>query len=235
MSVIISKGINMSKKNKRKSPETTIEDFYDLKVDKVDELVAALKGETTSFQEDVNYAMNASMGVYDPQNVKRSGKDKEFDPYKNDFLGKIPTWLKAIFIKFWFAGMVCYFTMMGLMLQSALDQTVLTGVVLGLVTELFVNSIFRFMESDKREYNAYMMFPFPFKAYWTFFTNILYYVLVGFAVAFIYNSLVANAIVPGVEPLLFGVITVAVDMLFIGAKDGVVALVNHIIKKRRTA
>ena len=35
-------------KKKKKIKETTIEDFYDLKVDKVDELVAVLKGEDTS-------------------------------------------------------------------------------------------------------------------------------------------------------------------------------------------
>ena len=34
----------MAKKNK-KFKETTIENYYDLKIDKVDELVAALKGD----------------------------------------------------------------------------------------------------------------------------------------------------------------------------------------------
>ena len=36
----------MAKKNK-KVRETSIENYYDLKLDKVDELVAALKGEST--------------------------------------------------------------------------------------------------------------------------------------------------------------------------------------------
>ena len=39
---------------KKKIKETTIEDFYDLKIDKVDELVAALKGEDTSEFGDVS-------------------------------------------------------------------------------------------------------------------------------------------------------------------------------------
>lgn len=223
----------MSKK-KNKTPETTIENYYDLKVDKVDELVAVLKGESTTLEEDINYAMNANMGVYDPKNVKRNGKDKEFDPYKTDFLGRVPTWIKAIFIKFWFAGMVCYFIMMGLQIASALDSAVLTGLVLGLVVELLVNPIFRFMESDKKEFNAYMMFPFPFKAYWTFFANVIYYIIIGVLVAMTYTFLISSgALAFGVEPLLFGVITVIEDMLFIGIKDGVVALVRHLKNKNK--
>ncbi len=223
----------MSKK-KNKTPETTIENYYDLKVDKVDELVAVLKGDVTTDSEAVNYAMNANMGVYDPKNVKRNGKDKEFDPYKTDFLGRVPTWIKAIFIKFWFAGAVCYFVMMGIMPNSGyLDQAVLTGAVMGLVVDILVNPLFRFMESDRREFNAYMMFPFPFKAFWTFFANIFYYIIVGYLIAVSYTGLVFLNVVRGVEPLLFGVICVAIDMVFIGIKDGVVALVRHIKNRKK--
>ena len=44
---------------KKKIKETTIEDFYDLKIDKVDELVAALKGEDTSEFGDVSMKISA--------------------------------------------------------------------------------------------------------------------------------------------------------------------------------
>lgn len=224
-------------KKKERIKETTIENYYDLKVDKVDELVAALKGESPVFEEEVNYAMNANMGVYDPKNVKRNGKDKEFDPYKTDFLGRVPTWIKALFIKFWFAGAVCYFMMMGIMYSDGLDAAFFTGIVLGIIVDVLVNPLFRYMETDRKEYNNYMMFPFPFKAFWTFFTNILYYLLVIFIVSLIYggiNSGVAdNSIGLGVEPLLFGVICVAIDMIFIGIKDGVVALVRHLKNRKK--
>ena len=43
-------GVKMAKK-KKKIQETTIENYYDLKIDKVDELVAALKAETGEFDE----------------------------------------------------------------------------------------------------------------------------------------------------------------------------------------
>lgn len=221
----------MSKK-KNKSPETTIENYYDLKVDKVDELVAALKDEDYDFGGEVDYSINANMGVDDPKNLTKFGKEKQFDPYKTDFLGKIPTWVKAVFIKFWFAGVVCYFILMAFM-SDPLDATFLAGLFMGLVTDIFVNPIYRFMESDKKEYNPYMMFPFPFKSYWTLFANILYYMLVGYIIAVIVTALVTYTPYIGAEPLSFGLIATVVDMAFIGIKDGVVALVRSIKNKNK--
>ena len=88
------------------------------------------------------------------------------------------------------------------------------------------------------------MFPFPFKAYWTFFTNVLYYVLVLVCVYFGFyyglNELInyingtTGAIPLGVEPLLFGTFCVITDMIFIGIKDLIVYLVKR-NKKEKTS
>lgn len=227
----------MAKKNK-KIKETTIEDYYDLKVDKVDELVAALKDEADFSDEPVDFGMNTSMGVDDPKNYKASGKQKQFNPYKTDFLGRVPTWIKAFCVKAWFAGMVCLFFMFGINLQDV-DAILLIGIVLGIVVDVLVNPMFRYFESDKHEYNNYMMFPFPFKAIWTFFANVIYYLVVAYVVNLCYFGVneIVNAIkstqnvyyLP-VEPIMFGVFTFISDMIFIGIKDGIVALANH--KKR---
>ena len=94
------------------------------------------------------------------------------------------------------------------------------------------------MERGNREYDPYIMFPFPFKAYWTFFTNVLYYVVVVFVMYFGFylglNELIncikgtESVIAVGVEPLLFGTFCVISDMIFIGVKD----LIVHLVKKR---
>lgn len=228
----------MSKKNK-KVQETTIEDFYDLKVDKVDELVAALKGDISD--EEVDFGMNTNMGVNDPSNVTRRGKEKNFDPYHIDMLARVPAFIKAVFVKFWFAGAVCFFMMWGIGLQDE-DAVLFVGVVMGLVVDILVNPVFRYMESDRKEYNAYMMFPFPFKALWTFFANIFYYTVVIVIVNLCYlgTNELFNLIYAtddkyylGVEPLLFGVFSVIVDMIFIGIKDGVIALVRYIRNRKK--
>ena len=239
MSVIFKK-VSMAKK--KKIQETTIENYYDLKIDKVDELVAALKDDGGAANEDISFDIYECTGVDDPKNVKRNGKQKQFDPYKTDFLGRVPAWLKALLVKWWFAGMVCFFFVWGLGISDSLDLMVLVGAVLGIVVDALVNPLFRYMETDRREYNAYMMFPFPFKAFWTFFTNISYYILVMIGVSYCYaglNELInlitghtdAFHIAVGLEPLLFGTFCVLVDMVFIGIKNGVVLLVKKCRKK----
>lgn len=210
---------------KKKIKETTIENFYDLKVDKVDELVAVLKGEDTSEYGEVS--MNISEIVGDGKN-----RNKKFNPYRTDFLSRIPTIIKAFFIKWWFAGAVCYFVNMGLgiYIKSSVDLVLFTGVFLGIFADVLVNPLFRFMETDKREYNYYMMFPFPIKAYWTFFTNVLYYILVVFLASFLY-TLINKVIFFAVEPLSNAAIILVIDMIFIGIKDLVVYLVKKHKKK----
>ena len=135
-----------------------------------------------------------------------------------------------------------FFLCVGLGISDSLDLMVLVGAVLGIVVDALVNPLFRYMETDRREYNAYMMFPFPFKAFWTFFTNIIYYILVMIGVSYCYaglNELInlitghtdAFHIAVGLEPLLFGTFCVLVDMVFIGIKNGVVLLVKKCRKK----
>ena len=208
---------------KKKIKETTIEDFYDLRVDKVEELVAALKGEDTSDYGEVS--MNISEITGDGKN-----SSKEFNPYRTDFLARVPVFIKALFVKWWFAGVVCFFVNMGLGVYVApADLIILDGIFLGLIVDVLVNPLFRFMETDKREYNAYMLFPFPLKAYWTFFTNVLYYVAVAVIVNFIYLFINEFMFSLAIEPLSWALIVLAVDMVFIGIKD----LTVHLVKKRK--
>lgn len=212
----------MSKKKKIK--ETTIEDFYDLKVDKVDELVAALKGEDTSEFGEV------SMKISDCTGTDTKDSNKEFNPYRTDFLARVPAFIKALFVKWWFAGMVCFFRKYGFgRLRFPADLMLLDGIVLGLVVDVLVNPLFRFMETDKREYNNFMMFPFPFKAYWTFFTNVLYYVGIAVITNYVYFFINEFMFSLSIEPLSWALIVVVIDMIFIGIKD----LVVHLVRKRK--
>lgn len=219
---------------KKKVQETTIENYYDLKVDKIDELVAALKDDNAQFDNEISMDIADCTGEETPDTLTKRGKRKQFNPYKTDFLSKIPVWLKAIFVKFWFAGAVCYFVVSGLQISDTLDRVVLTGAVMGLVVDILVNPLMHYMETDRHEYNAYMMFPFPFRAFWTFFTNVIYYVLINFGVSMIY-TLINMVTSLAVESLLFGVFTVIVDMIFIGIKDLIVLIVKRAKNKEAEA
>ncbi|MGN0812565.1 MAG: hypothetical protein ACI4MQ_03540 [Candidatus Coproplasma sp.] len=234
MSVIFK--IKMSKKNKKQNKETTIENFYDLRTEAVDDLVEALK--TGESREEISTNISEITG--EEAKAKAGSKKAEFDPYRRDKLSALPTWLKAIFIKWWFAGCVCYFVMMGLgsLLGDPSPATnenlfLLTAIVYGVVVDVLVNPSFRYLESDRKEYNNYMMFPFPLKAFWTFFANIAYYFVVMILVNMSINGINAALHAIGVnsnvyfEPLLFGTLAVIVDMAFIGIKDLIVYLVKR--------
>jgi hypothetical protein len=130
--------------------------------------------------------------------------------------------------------------MMGLgyyLMYDDLDMIIVLGIVMGIVVDVFVNPIFHFLESDRKEYDNFMLFPFPFKKFWTFFTNILYYMCVIIAVAYIFvfinGTLLNGKATLGVEPLLFGIFTVIVDMIVIGIKDLIVFLIRR-AKKHTT-
>lgn len=233
------KDTDMAKK-KKQNRESSIENYYDLKVEEMDELVAALKGETPADSDEglsfkISECTGADTATEAPQEKKTGKKkEKEFDPYTVDKLSKVPTWLKAIFIKFWFPGCVCYFIMMGLNLMG-LDATVVIGLVLGLIVDILVNPCFRLMQSDRKEYDNYMMFPFPFKVYWTLIANMVYYVCVLICVNYCYYGLnllfnnlwgTSGELYVAVEPLLMGILVLLFDMAFIGIKDAVVWLVR---------
>lgn len=233
------------KKYKQPPKETTIEDFYNLKTKEMDELVAALKSDgQTDVSEEPLPSLNIAEVTGERTKDNKKGK-KQFDPYKHDKLSRIPYWIRALFIKFWFFGAVCYFALMGLgsvftssdgsiSLIQDFQLYIMCGAIMGIFVDCFVNPIFRMMESDEKEFNNFMMFPFPFKQFWTFFANIVYYLGVTLCVGFIYWFIDLYIVdFTGVEPLLFGVFCLIVDMAFIGIKDLIVFLVKRAVKKSR--
>jgi hypothetical protein len=145
---------------------------------------------------------------------------------------RLPTWLKAILIKAWFAGAVYFFIGWGLFINTTdqLDITLAIGLVLGIITDVVVNRIFRGMERGRLEYHRFMMFPK--KKITSFFLNVLYAIILAFIVAYTYNiinyaaiklnNLPETSIVLGAEPILFGVFYTAYDLLFLQIKKAVV-------------
>ena len=81
---------------------------------------------------------------------------------------------------------------------------------------------------------------FPKKKFWTFFANMAYALVIMFIVAWIYNftnillniiSGTTDTVFIGVEPVLFGILYVAVDMLFIGMKRLIIRIVSDAKEK----
>lgn len=189
---------------------------YDLKKDAVERLVNADK-----------------LASEDPK--KDPGKE-----YRTGLLDRIPKWVLALIMKWWFAGAVCFFIFWGLgtYLTDMMDMIVVMAVVLGMVTDVLVNNAFRFFETYQGQNSKYMMFPK--KAYWTFLANIPYALVVLYIVMYVYNTInvlgnaicgTEDAIILGVEPVLFGAFYVATDMLLIGMKNLLKNIVNDAKQK----
>ena len=185
----------------------------------------------------VDRLVNADKKTYPKTNV---------DPGKQyrskGFIDKIPDWIKALFIKFWFNGAVCFFIFWGLgMLIFGLDMIVVMGIVLGMVNDLLVNNVFHFFAITPGSNNKWMMFPK--RKLWTFFANIGYSTFILFIVVWIYSiiNIAYNAIMGtdnqiglGVEPVFFGLLYMAVDMLFVGMKNLFIKIVQDAKEKANT-
>ena len=176
-------------KDKNKTVTQSEKDYYKLNTEAADRLANAHKGKA------------------------RKVSDEELNKYKSSKLSRLPVWVKALFIKFWFAGSACFFLYWGLAayIPNWLDLMLVLGVGLGIVTDILTNNVLRFISEDK-EYYPYMMFPSG--KYWTFIANIAYAFIVLTLTIQVYRVLGL-----GVEPILFGIIYTAIDMLFITLKN----------------
>ncbi|MBQ8967416.1 hypothetical protein [Ruminococcus sp.] len=194
----------MAKNKKNKKTENKGAGYYKLKTDAVDRLVNSKNAPKVSDDEIRKYT---SMGKL-----------------------RIPAWLKITFVKFWFAGAVCYFFLWGLGLYvHGLDLLAVLAIGLGVVTDLMVNKILRSFEPTERAYDKWQMVTV--RQYWSIFINVIYSAVVLFCVFqtyYVINRLFgvnagadpsqAEAML-GVEPVLFGILYLAFDMLLIKIKN----------------
>lgn len=175
----------------------------------------------------------------DEEKVPQYSKE-ELDRYRSKSKLHIPNWLKMIAIKAWFYGAVCFFFLWGLgnYISNYLDMLFVTGVAMGMVTDLLLNNSLRFFEKNPGENDVWMMIR-P-KGVRSFFLNIIYACVIMFCVFMFYNLLnyaiitvtgAEDTIPVGVEPLLFGLLSMGFDMLFIGIKR----LLTGIIRDAKAA
>lgn len=96
---------------------------YELKSEAVEKLVDAQKGDVPQFTQE------------------------ELDKYRSKKLA-IPEWVKVVLLKTWFAGATCFFFIWGLgtYVTALLDMLFVTGVAMGMVTDLLTNNVIRFIE-----------------------------------------------------------------------------------------
>ena len=196
----------MAKKKQeiRKEPEKSLAEYYKLKTKAVDDLVNATEENAPPVsKQELRRYQSAASGI------------------------KMAEWVKAVLIKTWMAGIVCYFFIwgIGMYVSDQLDLLAITAVALGFVTDILTNNIFRFIAKPENANDRWMMIP-P-KKFISLPLNVLYAFVLVFCVVQTYNAV--NIVIAamthtegtaalGVGPILFGFFAMGWDMLFIGAK-----------------
>ena len=151
----------------------------------------------------------------------------ELKKYRSGPKIKLSDWVKAILIKLWIAGMICYFFIWGIstIAINPWDQLLVIGIALGLATNLLTNNIYRFIAKTPGAYDRWMMFPG--KKLYFLPLDVVYAILLTACTIMTYNGINLLAaggaedagIALGVEPILFGIIVTAWDLLFLGCKQ----------------
>jgi len=193
-------------KGPEKHPERldTAAAYYDLKTSAVEDLVTADESNSPPVS---------------PEEIRK---------YTSRSRLKVADWVKLLLVKWWFAAAVCFFFIWGLgtYVPHLLDLLVITGVALGFVTDLLTNNVLRFVAPRKGANDRWMMYPR--KCFLSLPLNVLHAGVVLFLVYTAYNALngllislggLESTSVPiGVEPILFGLLYLAFDLLLIALK-----------------
>ncbi len=202
----------MARKNKNlpREEQKSAAEYYKLNTKAVDDLVSATKENSPVVPKE------------------------ELRKYKAATI-HIPNWVKVVFIKFWFSGAACFFFLWGLgyYIHDQLDLLVVNGIALGIITDLLTNNVLRFIEETPGANSPWMMFPK--KRFITFFLNILYAFLILFCVFMLYNEInlaivtatgAVDTVPLGVEPILFGLFYMIIDLIFLGVKQVFVRIIE---------
>lgn len=177
---------------------------------------------TEAVDKLVNASEDTAPEVSDEEIEKISGK-KRFN---------IPNGIKVVFIKWWFNGAICFFFYLGLgtVIGNTVDQLFVLGAAMGVLTDLLTNHMLRFVEKTERQNDKYQMITM--RKYWSLLLNIPYAYLVLICVFYLYGiiNLVIQQINPdkilAVGPIVFGILYLAVDTLFIGMKNLMIKIIE---------
>ena len=145
-------------------------------------------------------------------------------------------WAKALLLKAWTGGMVCYFFIWGLSVLSlnSWDHLLILGLVQGAVTNLITHNVFRFLAKTPGAFDRWMMVSR--KEIWFLPLDLCYGLLLVVCVVMTYNgiNLLASrfagntdSVLLGVEPLLYGLFILAWDLLFLAMKHLLQRIIRH--------
>ena len=210
----------MSRKSRKGAPEAqkSTAEYYRLNTRAIDDLVTADASNSPKVSEE------------------------ELRKYRSGPKIRLRDGVKAALIKWWFAGAVCFFFFwgLGIMIPSLENQMIVLGIGLGLVTDLLVNNIFRYYAKTPGANDRWIMVRR--KGVAGMGLNLMYaFVLLGLVVITydIINRIAvgmtgaADTVPVGVEPILFGLLTMGWDLLLLQGREWIRRIVDDAKKQAR--
>ena len=201
------------KKDKKNTEERkTAGDYYKLHSDEINDLITANESNTPVYSKE------------------------ELSKYRSKTGIRLGETVKALLVKYWFNGSVCFFFFLGLgyYVRDLLDQLFVLGFAMGIITDLLINNALRYIAKTKGGNDRWMMFPE--KKLRNLFLNILYAYFVIMFVYMLYsliNTILTNSgkSILSVEPLLFALFYLGFDLLFIYLKHLFIRILNDARRK----
>lgn len=147
---------------------------------------------------------------------------------------KIKNLIKLAFIKFWFGGALCYFVLwgLGIYVSNDLDMFVLLAFILAITSDFLLNPIIRYISCEGFKYSKYIFINISYKKIYSLFFHIIYSFIIVFCIYITYvllNSFIFSGKL-GVEPLLFGLIYLVFDSLFVVLKNIIIRIYKSYFK-----
>ena len=183
------------------------------------------KGKQPEVKVEVNEPVT---NKYDP---------KEIEKYqKNGFLSKIPYWVKAILMKYWFFGAIIFFMMMGIPGLASSLKYVVAGIAGGAIIDVACNNILLLIETNKHEARHFMICPKSKHGVLSLFINVVYGLALFTATAYTCDAII-KLYKDGTfwlfqEPLTIALILSIYDGVVLGIKFGIVSLVKYLKAKK---
>lgn len=168
---------------------------------------------------------------------KKEELNKDLNPYANDKIAKIPSWLKILLLKFWVAGATFFFFGVANELVDATAGNaadiyfVFISFGMGLMNEYITKNIVRFMKNSRD--NTYYYNMVNQKGVLSLFLNILYGFVTVFPIVFIASFLASKGLVwnffgaegfGGIEPITDATIYIVVDFIFLFIKNSSISI-----------
>lgn len=204
------------------------------------------KGATEAQKSTAEYYRLNTRAIEDLVTADESNSPKvseeELRKYRSGPKIRLRDGVRAALIKWWFAGAVCFFFFwgLGIMIPSLENQMIVLGIGLGLVTDLLVNNIFRYYAKTPGANDRWIMVQR--KGVTGMAMNLLYaFILLGLVVITydIINRIAvgvtgaADTVPVGVEPILFGLLTMGWDLLLLQAREWIRRIVDDAKKQAR--